>query len=90
MQYGRPVGGGLRRHVANQVNVVVEVAHEVVGDVVRRPARVPDELPLGHFVFHVRAGEVDGQQDQTVAQHVHGVCRQDDTTERSHGAGGDG
>lgn len=42
----------------------------------RRSACVPDELPLGHLVFDVGAGQVDGQQDQTVAQHVHGVCRE--------------
>lgn len=42
----------------------------------RRSASVPDELPLGHLVFDVGAGQVDGQQDQTVAQHVHGVCRE--------------
>lgn len=66
----------LRSHVANQVYVVVEVAHKVVRDVVRRPASVPDELPLGHLVFDVRAAQVDGQQDQTVAQDVHGVCEE--------------
>lgn len=66
----------LRSHVANQVYVVVEVAHKVVRDVVRRPASVPDELPLGHLVFDVRAAQVDGEQDQTVAQDVHSVCKE--------------
>lgn len=61
--------------MTDQVNVVVEVADKVIGDVVRRSPRVPDELPLGHFVFDVGAAQVDGQQDQTVAQHVHSVCR---------------
>lgn len=75
----------LRSHVANQVYVVVEVAHKVVRDVVRRPAGVPDELPLGHLVLDVRAAQVDGQQDQTVAQDVHGVCQETmENMEMSH------
>lgn len=73
------VGGASRGHVANQVDVVVEVAHKVVGDVVRRPAGVADELPLGHLVLDVWAAEVDGQQDEAVAQHVDGVWRGDNT-----------
>lgn len=36
-------------------------------------ASVPDELPLGHFVFDVGAGQVDGQQDQTVAQYIDSI-----------------
>lgn len=60
--------------MTDQVYVVVEVAHEVVGDVVRRSPSVPDELPLGHLVFDVGAAQVDGEQDQTVAQHVHRIC----------------
>lgn len=59
--------------MADQVYVVVEVAYEVVRHVVRCSASVLDELPLGHFVFDVWAGQIDGQQDQTVAQHVHSV-----------------
>lgn len=59
--------------MSDQVNVVIEVSHEVIGDVMSCSPCVSDELPLGHFVFDVRAGQVDGQQDETVAQHVHGV-----------------
>lgn len=59
--------------MADQVYVVVEVAHEVVRHIMRCSASVPDKLPLRHFVFDVWAGQVDGQQDETVAQHVHGV-----------------
>lgn len=60
--------------MTNQVYVVIEVAHKVVRDVVRRSASVPDELSLGHFVFDVGAGQVNGEQDQTVAQHIHRIC----------------
>lgn len=66
--------GPSRSHVANQVDVVVQVAHKVVGDVVRRAARVADELALGHLVLDMRAAEVDGEQDEAVAQHVDGIC----------------
>lgn len=59
--------------MADEINVVVEVTHKVLADVLGGAARVPDELPLGHFVFHVRAGQIDGQQDEGVAQHVHGI-----------------
>lgn len=62
--------------MANQVNVVIEVADKVIRDVVCCSASVPDKLPLGHFVFDVGAGQVDGQQDQTVAQHIHRICRE--------------
>lgn len=37
---------------------------------------VPDKLPLRHFVFDVGAGQVNGQQNQTVAQHIHSICRE--------------
>ena len=60
----------LGSYMANQVNVVVEMPHKVIRDVVGCAASVSDELPLGHFVFDVGAGQVDGQQDQTVAQDV--------------------
>lgn len=69
------MGGASRSHVANQVDVVVQVAHKVVGDVVRRPAGVADELALGHLVLDVRAAEVDGQQDEAVAQHVNSIWK---------------
>lgn len=39
-------------------------------------ASVPDKLPLGHFVFDMGAGQVNGKQDQTVAQHIHSICRE--------------
>lgn len=75
-----PQGGVASRcHVANQVDVVVQVAHKVVGDVVRRPAGVADELPLGHLVLDMWAAEVDGQQDETVAQHVNGIWKPNNT-----------
>lgn len=62
--------------MSNQVNVIIEMADKVIGDIMCCSASVPDKLPLRHFVFHMRAGEVDGQQNQTVAQHVHSVCRE--------------
>lgn len=63
-------------HVADQIYVVVEVAYEVVWDIMCRSASVSDELPLGHFVFDMGTGQVDWQQDQTVAQHIHSICRE--------------
>lgn len=62
--------------MADQVDVIVEVAYEVIRNIVRRSSCVPDKLPLGHFVFHVWAGEVDGEQDKAVAQHIHSICRE--------------
>ena len=56
--------------MANQVNVVIEMPHKVIGNVVGCASSVSDELPLGHFVFDVGARQVNGQQDQTVAQDV--------------------
>lgn len=62
--------------MANQVYVVIQVANKVIRDIMGCSASVPDKLPLGHFVFDVRAGQVNGQQDQTVAQHIHRICRE--------------
>lgn len=62
--------------MTNQVYVVIEVAHKVIRDIMRCSASVPDELSLGHFVFDVGAGQVNGKQDQTVAQHIHRICRE--------------
>lgn len=59
--------------MANQVDVIVEVAYEVIRDIMRCSSSVPDKLPLGHFVFHMWAGEVDGEQDKAVAQHIHSI-----------------
>lgn len=66
----------LRSHMANKVYVVIEVAYKVIRDIMCCTASVPDELPFRHFVFDMRAGQVDGQQDQTVAQHIHCICRE--------------
>jgi len=51
----------LWRHVANQVNIVIQVSSKLVIDAGDGATCVPDELPLRHFVFDVRTGEVDGQ-----------------------------
>lgn len=59
--------------MADEIDVVVEVSHKVVADALGSAPRVADELALGHLVLHVRAGQVDGQQDQRVAQDVDGV-----------------
>ena len=70
----------LLRHVAAEEHVVVHPA-EYLLPVVRmrvrnrhRVPRVPDEFALGHFVLDVRGGEVNGEEDQGEAHHVHGVC----------------
>lgn len=60
-------------HMADQVYVVIEVADKVIRDVMCCSASVPDKLPLGHLVFDVGTGQVDGQEDQTVAEHVHSI-----------------
>lgn len=59
--------------MTNQVYVIIEVAHKVIRDIMCCSASVPDKLPLGHFVFDVGAGQVNRQQDQTVAQHIHSI-----------------
>lgn len=63
-------------HVADQVNVVIEVAYKVIRNIMCCSASVPDELPFRHFVFDVGAGQVNGQQDQTVAKHINSICRE--------------
>lgn len=65
--------------MADQINVVVQMTHKVLTDVLCGSARVADELTLGHLVFDVWAGQINGQQDERVAQHVHGVCNTKDT-----------
>ncbi len=60
--------------MTNQVNVVIEVAYKVIRDIMCRSASVSDKLPLGHFVFDMGTRQVNGQQDQTVAQHIHSIC----------------
>lgn len=64
----------LGSHVADQIDVVIQVTHKVLADVLCGAARVADELALGHLVLHVWAAQVDGEQDERVAQHVHGIC----------------
>lgn len=60
--------------MANQIDVVIQMAHKVLADVLCGAPRVTDELALGHLVLHVWAAQVDGEQDERVAQHVHGIC----------------
>lgn len=59
--------------MANQIDVVIEVAYKVLADVLSGPSRVSNELSLRHLVFYVRTGQVNGEQDERVAQHVHCV-----------------
>lgn len=73
VQFGKGQMDLLGCHVTDQVNIVVKVSHKVVRNVVGGSASVSDELPLGHLVFDVRAGQVDGQQDETVAEDVDGI-----------------
>lgn len=54
----------LSGYMADQIDVVVEMAHKVLTDVLGGTACVADELPLGHLVLHVRAGQIDGQQNE--------------------------
>jgi len=44
----------LWRDVANQVYIVIQVSGKLVVDAGDGATRVPDELPLRHFVFDVR------------------------------------
>lgn len=61
--------------MATQIHVVVQMAAPVIVDLVAdSPADVTDELPLGHFVLDVRAGQVDGQHDEREANYVHSIC----------------
>lgn len=69
--------------MANQVYVVIQVANKVIRDIMGCSASVPDKLPLGHFVFDVRAGQVNGQQDQTVAQHIHRIWTEAQVSDKS-------
>lgn len=62
--------------MANQVDVVIKVAYKVIGDIMCCSPSVPDKFPLRHFVFDMGAGQVNRQQDQTVAQHIHSICRE--------------
>lgn len=66
----------LRSHVSDQVDIIVEMANKVFRDIMCCSAGVPDKLPLRHFILHMRTGEVYGQQNQTVAQHIHSICRE--------------
>lgn len=73
--------------MANQVYVVIEMANKVIGDIMGCSASVPDKLPLGHFVFDVRAGQINGQQDQTVAQHIHSIWTEAQISDKTRVAG---
>ena len=60
--------------MANKVYIIIEMAYEVIWNIMCCSASVPDKLPLWPFIFDMWAGEVDGQQDQTVAQDVYSIC----------------
>lgn len=61
--------------MADQIDVVIEVAYKVFADVLSCPSCVSDKFSFGHLVLYVRAGEVDGEKDEGVAQNVHCVCK---------------
>lgn len=65
--------GELGSHMSDQVDVVIQVSYKVVRNVMSGAAGVSDELAFGHFVFDMGTGQVDGQQDETVAQDVNGI-----------------
>lgn len=54
----------LSSYVTDQVDVVVEMAHKVLTDVLGGTACVANELSFGHFVLDMRAGQIDGQKDE--------------------------
>ena len=51
----------LRCDVTSQVDVVIEMAGEVVVNALCCPARVTDELSFGHLVLDVRTRQVHRQ-----------------------------
>lgn len=57
--------------MADQIDVVIEVAYEVLTDVLSCPPGVSDKFSLGHLVLHVRTGEINGKKDEGVAQNIH-------------------
>lgn len=61
--------------MADQIDVVIEVPYKVLADVLSSSPCVSDKLPLGHLVLYVRAGQIDGEKDEGVAQHVHCICK---------------
>lgn len=64
----------LGSHMADQIDVVIQMTHKVLADVLCSAPCVTDELALGHLVLHVWAAQVNGEQDERVAQHVHSIC----------------
>lgn len=61
--------------MADEIDVVVKMADKVLADVLGSVARVADKLAFGHLVLDVRAGQVYRQQDERVAEHIHGIWR---------------
>lgn len=48
----------LRSHVANQVDIVVQVSYEVFTNVLSSTAGISNKFSFRHFIFHMRACEV--------------------------------
>lgn len=61
--------------MADQIDVVIEVAYEILTDVLSCPPGVSDKFSLGHLVLHVRTGEINGEKDEGVAQNIHCICK---------------
>lgn len=40
--------------MSNQVDIIIQIASEVIVDTIGRPTSVPNELALRHLVFDVR------------------------------------
>ena len=68
--------GRVCSNMANQIDVVIEMTREVSIHPLSCPACVFDKLSLGHFVFDVWAGQVDGKHDEWVTQDKHSVWNQ--------------
>jgi len=73
----------LWRHMADQVYIVVQVSSKLIVDASDGAARVPDELPLRHFVFDMRTCQVDGQHYQRETDDVDSICRRPQASRQS-------
>lgn len=51
----------LRSHMANKVDVVIKVPYKIFANVLSSTTGISNKFSLGHFILHMRAGEVDGQ-----------------------------
>ena len=65
--------------MADKVDVVIKVPYKIFTNILSSTTGISNKFSFRHFILHMRASEVNGKQNQRVAQDIDRVWKEKET-----------